>query len=367
MHSIKRTSPFLRYGVAVLVVGAALGIKLLLDPVIPRDVPFLLLFGAVMVSAWYGGLGPGLLTMVLAGLATNYLFLRPQDPLASGAVPLLAFFVEGTLICLLTGALRTARRRAEASKAEAARDREHLRRNEEHFRSLVEGMREHAIFTLDPQGRVANWDAERLTGYTANEVVGKHFSIFFTATDIEQGKPQRLLEEASGQGRSREEAPFVRRDGSRFRADTTTTALHDKRGKLRGFSVITRDITEQKETEVALKRSLDVQLALYETGRILGSSLEWEEIGSRLLEVVRRVSNLTAAVISAPDEKGELSIWRSSGLDGLWRQARLDPESLSARRDVLERREHRLIRLRHPEDPQGEKLVSLYLPLLARG
>jgi PAS domain S-box-containing protein len=333
--------------------------------VIPQEVPFLLLFGAVMVSAWYGGLGPGLLTMVLAGLATNYLFLRPQDPFAPGAIPLLVFFVEGTLVCLLTEALRTARRRAEASKAEAERDHEHLRRNEEHFRSLVEGMREHAIFTLDPRGCVANWNAERLTGYAANEVVRKHFSMFFIATDIEHGKPQSLLEEASGQGRSRVEAPFVRLDGSRFRADTTTTALHDRRGKLRGFSVVTRDITEQKETEEALKRSLDVQLALYETGRILGSSLEWEEIGSRLLEVVRRVSNLTAAVISVPDERGELSIWRSSGLEGLWRRARFAPEALSARRKVLQTRERCLLRLRRPDEPD-EHLVSLYLPLLVQ-
>ena len=72
-------------------------------------------------------------------------------------------------------------------------------------------------------------------------------------------------------------------------------------------------MTERKRVEEALKRSLDVQLALYETGQILGSSLEWEEIGSRLLEVVRRVSNLTTAVISVPDEAGELRIWRSSG------------------------------------------------------
>jgi PAS domain S-box-containing protein len=365
MYSIKRTSPILRYGVAVLVAGVAVGIKLLLDPVILQDVPFLLLFGAVMLSAWYGGLGPGLLTMVLSGLATNYLFLRPQDPLALGAIPLLVFFVEGTLICLLTGALRTARRRAEASKAEVERDHEHLRRNEEHFRSLVEGMREHAIFTLDPRGHVASWDAERLTGYAANEIVGEPLSIFFTSTDIEQGKPQRLLQEASEQGRSREEAPFVRLDGSRFRADTTTTALHDKRGKLRGFSVVMRDITEQRETEEALKRSLDVRLALYETGRILGSSLEWEEIGSRLLEVVRHVSNLTAAVISVPDESGELRIWRSSGLEGLWRRARFAPEALSARRKVLQTRERCLLKLRRPDNPD-EYLVSLYLPLLVQ-
>jgi PAS domain S-box-containing protein len=358
MYSMKRTSPLLRYGVAVLAVGVALGIKLLLDPVIPQDVPFLLLFGAVMVSAWYGGLGPGLLTMVLAGVAADYLFLRPQDPFAPGAIPLLVFFVEATLVCLLTEALRTARRRAE-------RDHERLRSSEEHFRSLVEGMREHAIFTLDPQGRVANWNAERLTGYTANEVVGEHFSLFFTSPDIKRGKPQKLLEEASGQSRSREQGPFVRRDGSWFRAETTTTALHDGRGNLRGFSVITRDITEQKEIEEALKRSLDVQLALYETEGILGSSLQWEEIGSRLLEVVRRVSNLTAVVISVPDENGELSIWRSSGLEGLWHGARFVPEALSARRKVLRTREHGLLRLRRPDEPE-EQLVCLYLPLLVQ-
>jgi PAS domain S-box-containing protein len=358
MYSMKRTSPLLRYGVAVLAVGVALGIKLLLDPVIPQDVPFLLLFGAVMVSAWYGGLGPGLLTMVLAGVAADYLFLRPQDPFAPGAIPLLVFFVEATLVCLLTEALRTARRRAE-------RDHERLRSSEEHFRSLVEGMREHAIFTLDPQGRVANWNAERLTGYTANEVVGEHFSLFFTSPDIKRGKPQKLLEEASGQSRSREQGPFVRRDGSWFRAETTTTALHDGRGNLRGFSVITRDITEQKEIEEALKRSLDVQLALYETESILGSSLQWEEIGSRLLEVVRRVSNLTAVVISVPDENGELSIWRSSGLEGLWHGARFVPEALSARRKVLRTREHGLLRLRRPDEPE-EQLVCLYLPLLVQ-
>jgi PAS domain S-box-containing protein len=488
MNSMKRTSPFLRYGVAVLVVGVALGFKLLLDPVIPQDVPFLLLFGAVMVSAWYGGLGPGLLTMVLAGLATDYLFLRPQDPVDPGVIPLLVFFVEGTLVCLLTEALRTARRRAEASKEEAERDHERLRRSEEHFRSLVEGMREHAIFTLDPQGRVANWDAERLTGYTANEVVGKHFSLFFTEDDVEQGRPQRHLELAEDEDRYREEVPFVHRDGSKLRTDTTTTALHDRRGKLRGFSVVAQDVTEQREAEERLResealyrnvveqvaeniflldpdtgliiqantsllrslgyeaeelrwltvneiiapedpkldighvleqghlslgerrfrrkdgtlidvevsagaitydgypalcivahdvtrrkrveealiRSLNVQLALCNTAQILGSSLEWEEIGSRLLEVVRRVSHLTTAVISVPNDHGELSIWRSSGLEDLWRQARFSPEALSARQKVLKTRESRLLKLHHPEDPQERCLIGLYLPLLVR-
>jgi PAS domain S-box-containing protein len=625
MLAIKHTSPLLRYGVAVLAVGMAFLVKLLLNPLIVQETPFLLIFGAIMISAWYGGLGPGLLATVAAGLATDYFFLQPTSSFSGFSletVPLLAFFLEGTLVCLLVEALRAARSRAEGSTLEAERQREHLRRNEEHFRSLVEGMRDYAIFTLDPQGCVASWNAgaERLEGYNSEEIVGEHFSVFFTEVDTKLGKPEEHLEAAS-EGRSVEENWLVRKDGSRFWADTILTASHDDEGKLRSFSVVTQDITEKKEAErnlkeaedrlrtlvehvpaitytgevggdralayvspqieevlgyspgevmadpdhwtkmlhphdkrwvlaedrrtgetggplaleyrmfarngrvvwlrdeatlvrdeegnplhwqgfmlditkrkkaeerlreseelyrnvveqaaeniflvdpytkhilqanasfhhslgyeaeelrrltlsdivahdhvsidrnvqrvldegrlsigerryrrkdgslinvevsagaiayggrpalcvvahdvtqrkmaeEALRRSLDALLALYETGQILSSSLEREEIGSRLLQVVRRVSNLTAAVISIPDENGELSIWRSSGLDGLWRQARFAPEALSARREVLESREHRLLRLRRPEDdPRGRHLVSLYLPLLVR-
>jgi len=614
----------LRYGVAVLVVGVAFAIKLLLDPLIAQDVPFLLVFGAIMVSAWYGGLGPGLLATAAAGLASDYFFLDPKGSFSGFSVetvPLLLFFLEGTLVCLLAEALRTARTRAEDSKLEAERHQERLRRSEEHFRSLVESMRNYAIFMLDPQGRVASWNtgAEDLKGYRAAEIVGEHFSVFFTEEDTESGRPERYLE-AAREGRFEEENWLVRKDGSRFLAGTVTTALYDDEGDLRGYSVVTQnitekkeaerlleeaenrlralvehvpaitytgevggdhalayvspqieevlgysprevtsdpdhwtktlhphdrrwvlaeerrtgetgdpfaleyrmfarngrvvwlrdeamlvrdedgsplrwqgfmldvtkrkkaeeklreseelyrnvveqaaeniflidpytgrilqanasfhqslgyeaeelrgltlydivahdqktidrniwrvmeegrhsigerrykrkdgtlidvevsagaiayggrpalcivahDVTQRKEAEEALRRSLDVLLALYETGQILSSSLEREEIGSRLLEVVRRVSNLTTAVISVPDEKGELSIWRSSGLVGSWRQARFAPEALSARRKALESGEHQLLRLPRPEGPQGEHFVSLYLPLLVR-
>jgi PAS domain-containing protein len=180
MISIGHTSPLLRYGVAVLAVGVAFAIKLLLDPLIVQETPFLLIFGAIMISAWYGGLGPGLLATVAAGLATDYFFLQPTSSFSGfnlETVPLLAFFLEGTLVCLLTEALRAARVRAEGSKLEAERHRVRLRRNEEHFRSLVEGMRDYAIFTLDPQGCVASWNAgaERLEGYNSEEIVGERF------------------------------------------------------------------------------------------------------------------------------------------------------------------------------------------------
>src|SRR5215212_10277988 len=253
MLSVKHTSPFLRYGVAVLAVGVAFAIKLLLDPLIVQDVPFLLVFGAIIVSAWYGGLGPGLLATVAAGLTADYFFLYPKGSFSGFSletVPLLVFFLEGTLVCLLIEALRAARVRAEGSKLEAERHRERLRRNEEHFRSLVEGMWDYAIFTLDPQGCVASWNAgaERLEGYNSDEIVGEHFSMFFTEEDIRSGRLEEYLEAAS-EGRSEEEHWFVRKDGSRFWAATILTALHDDEGELRGISQVTQDITEKKEAQ----------------------------------------------------------------------------------------------------------------------
>src|SRR5215207_7688450 len=262
MPSMKHTSPLLRYGVAVLAVGMAFLVKLLLDPLIVQETPFLLVFGAIMISAWYGGLGPGLLATVAVGLATAYFFLQPTGSLSGFSletVPLLAFLLEGTFVCLLVEALRAARSRAEGSTLEAERQREHLRRNEEHFRSLVEGMRNYAIFTLDPQGCVANRNAgaERLEGYNSEEIAGEHFSVFFTEEDTRLGKPEEHLEAAASEGRSVEQSWLVRKDGSRFWADTILTALHDDEGKLRGFSVVTQDITEKKEAERNLEEAED--------------------------------------------------------------------------------------------------------------
>src|ERR671921_2449005 len=243
MPSMKHTSPLLRYGVAVLAVGMAFLVKLLLDPLIVQETPFLLIFGAIMISAWYGGLGPGLLATVAAGLSTDYFFLQPASSFSGFSletVPLLAFILEGTLVCLLFEALRAARSRAEDSTLEAERQRERLRRNEEHFRSLVEGMRNYAIFTLDPKGRVASWNAgaERLEGYKSEEIVGEYFSVFFTEEDVRSGRPEEYLEAAAGEGRSEEEHWFVRKDGSWFWAGTILTALHDDEGGLQGFSVV---------------------------------------------------------------------------------------------------------------------------------
>ena len=130
----------MRYGVAVLVVGAAVLIKLLLDPLTAQDTPFLLILGAIMVGAWYGGLGPGLLATALSALAIDYFFLDPRVSFTTAGPELLdlgAFVVEGILVCVLTASLRSARDRAERSTLEAQSHQENLREGEERFRFLA--------------------------------------------------------------------------------------------------------------------------------------------------------------------------------------------------------------------------------------
>jgi PAS domain S-box-containing protein len=257
---MNRSSPHLRYGVGVLAVGVAVSIKLLLDPLIAQDTPFLMVFGAIMVAAWYGGLGPGLLATVLGALVTDYFFLPPRGAfsgLSLESTPLLIFMLEGVLVCLLVGALRAAKFRSEESLLEAERHQESLRESEDRFRLLVKGVKDYAIFMLDPKGCIASWNtgAERIKGYTAEEIMGRHFSVFFTDEDVRDLKPERELEVASTEGRFEDENWRVRKDGSRFWANVVLTALRDEAGNLRGFSKVTRDITARKEAEKRLREA----------------------------------------------------------------------------------------------------------------
>ena len=132
-----------------------------------------------------------------------------------------------------------------------------LARNEARFRCLVAGVKDYAIFMLDPQGRVSTWNAgaQRIKGYGAEEIIGEHFSRFYTQEDIEGGKPERELKIAASEGRMEEEGWRVRKDGSRFWANVIITPIFDKNGELLGFSKVTRDITERKELDEALHLS----------------------------------------------------------------------------------------------------------------
>jgi PAS domain S-box-containing protein len=117
----------------------------------------------------------------------------------------------------------------------------------EQFHILVDSVEEYAIYLLDPNGNVISWNtgAEKIKGYSAEEIVGKNFASFYTADDVAAGKPQRNLREASRRGYIRDQGLRVRKDGSTFEAEVIITALRDDAGKIRGFSKVTRDITDQ--------------------------------------------------------------------------------------------------------------------------
>src|ERR1700722_235429 len=128
---------------------------------------------------------------------------------------------------------------------------EELRRSEERFRLLVEGVAEYAIFMLDPNGRVATWNsgAERIKGYTAAEIIGQHFSAFYPDEARESRWPEHELQVAAEKGSFVDTGWRVRKDGTTFWANVTITALRDDSGKLLGYAKLTRDLTEIRRVE----------------------------------------------------------------------------------------------------------------------
>jgi PAS domain S-box-containing protein len=134
---------------------------------------------------------------------------------------------------------------------------EALRASEQQFELLVQSVKEYAIFMLDPQGRITTWNsgAEHIKGYDAEEIIGEHFSRFYTEEDQREGVPMRLLLRAATEGRHEAEGWRVRKDGTRFRASVVIDAIHDDAGKLIGFAKVTRDITERHLAQEMLEQA----------------------------------------------------------------------------------------------------------------
>jgi formate hydrogenlyase transcriptional activator len=139
---------------------------------------------------------------------------------------------------------------------------EELRRQDQQLRSIIESVHDYAIYMLDRDGYVATWNAggDRIHGYAADEILGKHFSRFFTQADLERGHPNIMLVQAAERGRFEEEAWRVRKDGSRFWAHSVLTAIHDATGAVTGFAKVTGDRTDRKRAEEAVMLQLSAAL-----------------------------------------------------------------------------------------------------------
>jgi PAS domain S-box-containing protein len=216
-----------------------------------------------------------------------------------------------------------------------------LRDSEERFRILVDGITDYAIFRLTPTGHVASWNqgAERIKGYKQDEIIGRHFSCFYRPEELASGFPERELKVAAQAGRCEEEGWRVRKDGSQFWANVVITPLRDESGTLRGFSKITRDITERKGAEDRLHESEERHRMLFdnnphptwaydrETLRFLAvnkaavrkygySTAEFLAMTVKDIRLTEDVPALLESVASVREGNEQVSDWRHRLKDG---------------------------------------------------
>lgn len=200
---------------------------------------------------------------------------------------------DGTLI----GYAKVTRDLSERKRVE-----EQAREGEERFRLLVESVKDYAMFTLDPAGNVTTWNsgAERMTGYSSDEVCGVHFSRFYTREDVRSGRAQRDLDMAARDGRFEDEGFRQRKDGSRIWAKVQVTSLHDPAGRLLGFAHIAHDLTEPKRAEEARMRLAQAKEAIRLRDEFL--SIASHELRTPLTALELQLQTLNRRLAGAADD-----------------------------------------------------------------
>lgn len=277
----KAEHPIARFGVAILVVAIALAIRLALDPWLAGGAHYLFFTAAVVIVGVFGGVWPAITAAILAALAAE---LVDGPNRTTNLIELIAFLSTSAVLIWVANHISALRARSAESEHRAE-----LRADE--LNLLIDGAAGYAIYMLDPEGRVVLWNegAERLKGWTAEEIVGKPSDLFYPPAALEDGKPQRDLETARLKGKLEKEDWRVRKDGSEFLAHVTITALHDPSGQLRGFGKVIRDVTEQRASERQLSASAnqfrsilatvpDPMIVIDDAGKILSFSAAAERL-----------------------------------------------------------------------------------------
>jgi PAS domain S-box-containing protein len=231
---------------------------------------------------------------------------------------------------------------------------EALEESERRFRLLVNGVIDYAIFMLDTEGRVANWNsgAQHLKGYTVTEIVGQHFSRFYTEDDRAGGLPQKMLSTARSKGKVSSEGWRVRKDGSRFWASVVIDAIRDEKGELLGFAKVTRDLTDQREAQQRLEEAREQ----------LFQAQKMEAIGQLTGGIAHDFNNLLTVIISGADlaEPQIKDNERLKRLIGNMRHAALRGERLTKQLLAFSRRQPL-----KPETVDIERQLNTFIELLS--
>jgi len=203
----------------------------------------------------------------------------------------------------------------DATEQRAAQDA--MRRQDQQMRSIIDSVRDYAIYLLDSEGYVLTWSpgGERIKGYTPDDIIGKHFSRFFTREDLERDHPAELMRLAGAHGRFEEEGWRLRKDGSRFWANSILTAIRDTAGTVTGYAKVTRDFTDRKRAEEAVMMQLtSALLANVDVRKLLGA------ISASLHEVIPH----DAATLGLYDAAADLMLVQFLGLEeGDYRRAEI--------------------------------------------
>jgi PAS domain S-box-containing protein len=217
---------------------------------------------------------------------------------------------------------------------------EALRESEDRFRLLVQSVRDYGVFMLDPDGHIISWNvgAERIKGYTEQEILGKHFSVFYPAEDIADGKPAWELREAIAKGHLVDEGWRLRKDGTRFWANVVITALFDDTGQLRGFGKVTRDMTERRTAEQALVERRRLLSHMVEAQELERRRIAWDvhddsiqamvAVGMRLQLLGARLPDEERAVMEQLEESVRATIGRMRNLVVHLRPTAIDQHGL---------------------------------------